>query len=109
MRLVVDHPGDAVAPMVPKGLWGYILGGDRTLLGGAFSEGGNVVEWALNSLNLPPLDQLNDALRGVEPDGHGLTVLPFIAGERAVGWSTNASGVIKGLRVSTSGLDILQG
>ena len=44
----------------------------------------------------------------VEPDGHGLTVLPFIAGERAVGWSTNASGVIKGLRVSTSGLDVLQ-
>ena len=39
MRLVVDHPGDAVAPAVPKGLWGYILRGDRTLLGGAFSEG----------------------------------------------------------------------
>lgn len=108
MRLVVDHPGDAVAPMVPKGLWGYILGGDRTLLGGAFSEGGNVVEWALASLNLPPLDELNDAWESVVPDDHGLTVLPFIAGERAVGWSTNASGVIKGLRVSTSGLDILQ-
>ena len=108
MRLVVDHPGDAVAPEVPKGLWGYILRGDRTLLGGAFSEGGNVVEWALSSLKLPPLEELNEALRGVEPDGHGLTVLPFIAGERAVGWSTNASGVIKGLRVSTSGLDVLQ-
>ncbi len=108
MRLVVDHPGDAVAPLVPKGLWGYILRGDRTLLGGAFSEGGNVVEWALSSLKLPPLEELNDALRGVEPDGHGLTVLPFIAGERAVGWSTNASGVVKGLRVSTSGMDVLQ-
>ena len=108
MRLVVDHPGDAEPPVVPKGLWGYILRGDRTLLGGAFSEGGNVVEWALSSLNLPPLEMLNEALTDVEPDGHGLTVLPFIAGERAVGWSTNASGVINGVRVSTSGLDILQ-
>ena len=108
MRLVVDHPGEESAPSVPRGLWGYILRGDRTLLGGAFSEGGNVVEWALSSLNLPNLEGLNDALKDAVPDGHGLTVLPFIAGERAVGWSTNASGVIHGVRVSTSGLDILQ-
>lgn len=108
MRLVVDHLGDESPPQVPKGLWGYILRGDRTLLGGAFSEGGNVVEWALNNLKLPPLDQLNDALANVTPDGHGLTVLPFIAGERAVGWSTSASGVIHGIRVSTTGIDILQ-
>ena len=50
MRLVVDHPNDDPPPNVPRGLWGYILRGDRTLLGGAFSEGGNVVEWALNTL-----------------------------------------------------------
>ena len=108
MRLVVDHPGNEPPPQVPKGLWGYILKGDRTLLGGAFSEGGNVIEWALNNLKLPPLDQLNDALANAKPDGHNLTVLPFIAGERAVGWSTNASAVIHGARVSTTGLDILQ-
>ena len=108
MRLVVDHPGDNPPPTVPKGLWGYILRGDRTLLGGAFSEGGNVVEWAVNNLNLPPLEKLNENLTDATPDGHGLTVLPFIAGERAVGWSTNASGVFNGVRVSTSGLDILQ-
>ncbi|MCY4475566.1 MAG: gluconokinase [Chloroflexi bacterium] len=108
MRLVVDHPGDNPPPTVPKGLWGYILRGDRTLLGGAFSEGGNVVEWAVNNLNLPPLEELNENLTDATPDGHGLTVLPFIAGERAVGWSTNASGVFNGVRVSTTGLDILQ-
>ena len=108
MRLVVDHPNDQSPPQVPKGLWGYILRSDRTLLGGAFSEGGNVVEWALNNFKLPSLDDLNDELERTQPDAHGLTVLPFIAGERAVGWSTNASGVINGVRVSTSGLDILQ-
>ena len=108
MRLVVDHPGDESPPLIPKGLWGYILRGDRTLLGGAFSEGGNVVEWALNNLNLPTLEKLNENLADATPDGHGLTVLPFIAGERAVGWSTSASGVFNGIRVSTTGLDILQ-
>ncbi len=108
MRLVVDHPGENPPPTVPKGLWGYTLRGDRTLLGGAFSEGGNVVEWAVNNLNLPPLEELNEILANATPDGHGLTVLPFIAGERAVGWSTNASGVFNGIRVSTSGLDLLQ-
>lgn len=108
MRLVVDHPDDDPPPAVPKGLWGYILRGDRTLLGSAFSEGGNVVEWALNSLKLPPLDDLNEVLSETTPDEHGLTVLPFIAGERATGWSTNATGVIQGIRVSTTGLDILQ-
>ncbi len=108
MRLVVDHPGDILPPEVPHGLWGYILRGDRTLLGGAFSEGGNVVEWALNNLNLPSIEELDSSLARAVPDGHRLTVLPFIAGERAVGWSTNASGVVNGIRVSTSGLDILQ-
>ena len=108
MRLVVDHPGDIKPPDVPAGLWGYILRGDLTLLGGAFSEGGNVVEWCMNNLKLPPLEHLNDALSDTVPDAHGLTVLPFIAGERAVGWSTNASGIIRGIRVSTTGIDILQ-
>ena len=108
MRLIVDNTGDESTPVVPRGLWGYVLRGDLTLLGGAFSEGGNIVEWALRNLRLPDLDELNETLAGTVPDGHRLTILPFIAGERAVGWSTNATGVINGIRVSTSGLDILQ-
>ncbi len=108
MRLVVDHPDGVSPPDVPTGLWGYILRGDLTLLGGAFSEGGNVVEWCLKNLKLPTLDRLNDHLIKTVADAHGLTILPFIAGERAVGWSTNASGVIQGIRVSTTGIDIVQ-
>ncbi len=107
MRLIVEHPlGDP--PTVPAGLWAYVLGENRTLLGGAFSEGGNVVEWALSNLNLPNLDELNDALKTRDPDAHGLTVLPFLAGERAVGWATHANGVFRGVRVSTTALDMLQ-
>lgn len=96
------------SPEIPEGLWGYRLGADGTLVGGAFSEGGALVEWAQSALRLPPLDELDDALSDTEPDGHGLTVLPFWAGERATGWSTHATGVFQGLRVSTTPLDMAQ-
>lgn len=108
MRLIAEDVAGVGPPLVPRGLWGYRLGSDHTLLGGAFSEGGNVVQWAQQALNIPSLDSLNDALSDSEPDGHGLTVLPFIAGERAVGWSTNASCAFDGVRISTTGLDMLQ-
>ena len=95
-------------PDVPRGLWAYRLGAEGTLLGGAFSEGGNVLMWAQENLKLPPLAQFNAELSKLPPDGHGLTVLPFIAGERATGWSTSATGVIQGIHVSTTPMEILQ-
>ena len=104
MRVLSENP----TPEVPTGLWAYRLGANRTLLGGSFSEGGNVVQWALDNLNLPPLTDLNQELIKLEPAGHGISVLPFIAGERATGWSTSASGVFEGIRVSTKPIEILQ-
>ena len=95
-------------PEVPMGLWAYRLGTNRTLLGGSFSEGGNVVQWALDNLKLPPITQLNHDLEKLPAAGHGINVLPFIAGERATGWSTSASGVFEGIRVSTRPIEILQ-
>ncbi len=99
---------EAKSPEVPKGLWAYRLGKDATLMGGAFSEGGLLIEWAKNVLNLPPLERLDAELAGQAPDSHGLTVLPFLAGERATGWSTRATGVFEGLRTSTSALEMVQ-
>jgi gluconokinase len=104
MRVLIE--GDS--PPVPGGLWAYRLGDNATLVGGAFSEGGLLVEWAQNVLRLPPLDQLDAALTNQTADGHGLTVLPFLAGERATGWSTRATGVFEGLRTSTTALDMVQ-
>lgn len=104
MRVLVE--GDS--PQVPRGLWAYRLGRSATLLGGAFSEGGLLVEWAQNVLRLPPLEKLDSELAGRSADAHGLTVLPFLAGERATGWSTRATGVFEGLRTSTSALDMVQ-
>ena len=104
MRVLVTGP----SPAVPPGLWAYRLGSDATLLGGAFSEGGSVVTWASDALRLPPASGLDEALSALVPDGHGLTVLPFITGERSTGWSTEATGTIRGLRASTTPLEMLQ-
>ena len=104
MRVLSEGP----APDVPTGLWAYRLGSDRTLLGGSFSEGGNVVQWALENLKLPAIEDLDAELQTLTPANHGIHVLPFIAGERATGWSTSATGVLEGIKISTTPIEILQ-
>jgi gluconokinase len=44
----------------------------------------------------------------MEPDAHGLTMLPFLAGERAPGWAGHARAAIHGLSMATKPLDILR-
>ncbi len=44
----------------------------------------------------------------MEPDGHGLTVLPFFSGERSTGWNDSARAAIVGMNLSTRPIDILQ-
>jgi gluconokinase len=95
-------------PAVPPGLWAYKVGAGETLLGGALSEGGNVFEWARSTLQLPRLDELESALAALPPDGHGLTVLPMLTGERSPGFAATARGAIDGLDASTTPVEILQ-
>lgn len=95
-------------PAVPPGLWAYRLGRAETLLGGSFNEGGNVLVWASDTLQLPPLESIDQPLSLLPPDGHGLTVLPFLAGERSPGWSTTSAGAIMGLQTLTTPLQVLQ-
>jgi len=104
MRVVLP---DATPP-VPAGLWAYKVGAKQTLLGGALSEGGNVFAWAKAALRLPPPSKLDAALRALPPDGHGLTVLPFLAGERSPGWSNDAEATMVGLHPATTPLQVLQ-
>ena len=44
----------------------------------------------------------------MEPDTHGLTVLPFWAGERSTHWNAHAQGAITGMTTHTRPLDILR-
>jgi gluconokinase len=104
MRAIVDGP----VGHVPDGLWCYRVDGKRSLPGGALSEGGSVFAWMRNTLQLGDLAQLEPALAAMEPDAHGLTVLPFLAGERAPGWAGHARATLHGLSLATTPLDILR-
>jgi gluconokinase len=104
MRIVL--PG--ADPEVPPGLWAYRVGKGETLLGGALSEGGNVFAWERDTLRLPAPSGIEAALRKLPPDGHGLTVLPFVAGERSPGFAAGARACIAGLTSATTPLQILQ-
>jgi gluconokinase len=104
MRVV----GAAPVADIPPGLWEYRVSAAATLLGGALNEGGDVYAWARAVLRLPPARGLERALAALPPDGHGLTVLPFLTGERSPGFSTRARAAIAGTSGTTSGLQMLQ-
>ncbi len=90
------------------GLWLYLLDARRGLLGGAMSEGGNVLKWLESTLRLPTLAQAESFIATLPPDGHGLTILPLISGERSPGWHDEASMAIFGINTNTSPTDLMQ-
>jgi gluconokinase len=104
LRVVSDGP----APHAPDGLWLYRANRERFVLGGALSNGGNLLDWLRETLLLPDYDDLQNVLARRPPAGHGLTILPFLAGERSPGWVSTATGAIVGLRLHTQPVDILQ-
>lgn len=87
-------------PEVPTGLFGFLLGNHEMLLGGHLSEGGGAVGWLTRLLGRTP-GALEEAAAAIEPDGHGLTILPFLAGERGPGYRADARGWIGGLSLAT--------
>ena len=92
----------------PEGLWRYRVDAARTLVGGATSEGGNVVAWCRHVLSLPAEPLLERALAALPPDAHGLTVLPFLAGERSPGWRGDARAALTGVSLDTGAVGILR-
>lgn len=95
------------APDVSTGLWAYRVNSQRHLIGGATSEGGNIFVWAQQSLKLD-MNGVDDTLLTRSIGVHGLTVLPLLAGERSPGYQGNATGIIKGLHLGSSPLDMFQ-
>jgi gluconokinase len=102
---VVVSPGQ-VEP--PDGLWLYLVDARRGLLGGALSEGGNLLAWLENTLKLPKLADAEEEVAKLQSDGHGLTVLPFLSGERSPGWHAEARASIVGFSSHTSPMDLLR-
>ena len=89
-------------PEPQDGLFSYFLDERRVVEGGAVSDGGNLYAWAQRTLQLdtPPEPR--------EPDGHGLTFLPLLGGERSLGWNPAARGAVTGLTFETDANDLLQ-
>ena len=94
---------------IPPELWCYRADRSRVLVGGALSDGGGLYRW-LQDLLLSHEDSaaIKGALEAQEADAHGLTILPFWAGERSTGWSLNATGGILGLTLDTQPIEIMR-
>jgi gluconokinase len=94
---------------LPPGLWCYRANRERVVVGGALSDGGGVIQWLWESLSLYHDDAtLQEKMAELEPDAHGLTVLPFWSGERSTGWHADARGGIFGLRQQTKPFEIMR-
>jgi gluconokinase len=94
-RVVYEAPAADPKP----GLFLYRLDGRRFCEGGALSDGGNLHAWLRLTLSeAEPTDRLD----------HGLTFLPFLGGERSLGWDVHRRGLIDGLTFATTPGEIVQ-
>ncbi len=91
---------------IPDGLWCYRIDRKRVIIGGALSDGGGLYRWLEDNLKLPKDAEAEIPRRGAA--AHGLTFLPFLAGERSTGYDESATGAVLGLRSHTDSIDILQ-
>jgi gluconokinase len=99
---------EAATMRIPPGLWCYRVDRRRFVLGGALSNGGEVFAWMKRTLQLPPADEIEAALDGLEPCSTGLTMLPLFAGERSTKWRADARAAIAGMSVHSSPIEILR-
>jgi gluconokinase len=90
-------------PQPKPGLFLYLADERNVVEGGALSDGGNLHEWLERTLA-----DASGSLAERDPRDHGLTVLPFLGGERSTGWNPHARGAIHGLTLETTPLDLRQ-
>lgn len=96
---------------VPQGLFCYRIDRSHVLVGGALTDGGSVIEWARQLLNLEDDNDFSECIAEVETllnrdyesclEGFlppsAVSVVPFLSGERSIGFRDGASFCISGL------------
>jgi gluconokinase len=97
MRVVVSGTPE----QTPDGLFVYRIDSGRSLVGGALSNAGNLYAWLNKVLQTGDEAALQQSVAQIAPDSHGLTILPFLAGERAPGWNASAKAVFMGMTFDT--------
>lgn len=103
-RAAVDCPG----------LWVYRTSAENVIVGGALTDGGSLVDWLSSFIGPEKVNSLTKDIRQMYKDGRLLditvdqpVVLPFWAGERSVGWHSDARGTIHGITRNTTPLLML--
>ncbi|MFL5929082.1 MAG: gluconokinase [Gaiellaceae bacterium] len=86
------------------GLFLYRVDGERLCEGGALSDGGNLHAWLVRTLAGVDTAEIEDRPAAA----HGIRFLPFLGGERSLGWDPRRRGAIEGLTFATTALDIAQ-
>jgi len=87
---------------IPRGLWGYRLDREHMVVGGATSNGGILLGWLRDLMGIKLDDVTMAEVDAMAPDSHGLTLLPFVAGERFPPHVDSATGVIAGMTLATT-------
>jgi len=97
VRLTVDRP--TTDPRMRT--FCYALAGDLWVVGGAISNGGLWLRWLRDQVFDDDLDdeRLSTLAAEVPAGSGGVTVLPYLTGERAPQWSADPAGVVFGLRL----------
>lgn len=93
---------------IPDGLFCYRVDTERSLIGGALSNVGNYYQWLRGTLYFDPATDVEAAVAAVEPDSHGLTMLPFLVGERSPFWDGTLPVAITGMTGVTTSAEILR-
>jgi gluconokinase len=93
-------------PRVPFGLFCYAVDRERSAVGGAVSNAGNLYQWCARQLRLRTTEA--KALSRSAAANDALNVLPFWVSERAPSWPEKLSGAILGLTQSSDATEILR-
>ena len=102
LRSICEKPAEPP----PDGLFCYRLDRSRYVIGGALSNGGDVYEWLRHTLALPDAVETEKRLAAATPGAHGLTLLPFFAGERSPYWRPDLHAAITGMNLATRPIDL---
>lgn len=86
---------------VPDALWCYRVDRRRWVVGEALSNGGNALASLRRILPLPAPRELEASIAAMEPDAHGLTVLPYLLRERGAGWLRETRASVVGMTAET--------